>query len=150
MNKLRSRVAGLVLAVTAPAAILLPMGLAQAAPASTASTTTKQIAVSTLNQDLRVTLTAIRGPNDGGAPAATVKITAYQQSAGEWKLIGRHTVGQRNAWFWNVLTGPGAICRFSTSNVPPDPMRVRLLVSPSIGCSATYKFHLANGALAAG
>jgi hypothetical protein len=83
------------------------------------------------------------------APAATVKIAAYQQSAGQWKLIGRHTVGQRNAWFWNVLTGPGAICRFSTSNLPPDRMRVRLLVSPSIGCSATYKFHIANGALAA-
>jgi hypothetical protein len=150
MSKLRYRVAGLVLAVTAPAAILLPMGLANASPASTASPATKQIAVSTLNQDLRVTLTAIRGPNDGGAPAATVRIAAYQQSAGEWKLIGRHTVGQRNAWFWNVVTGPGAICGFSTSNVPPERMRVRLLVSPSIGCSATYKFRVANGALVAG
>jgi len=152
MNKLRSRVAGLVLAVTAPAAILLPMGLAHASPASTASTTSKQIAVSTLNQDFRATLTAIRGPSQGGAPTATVKIAAYKKSAGEWKLIGRQTVGQRNAWFWNVVTGPQAICRFSASDVSPDRLEVRLLVSPSIGCSvATYKFHIDKyGALVAG
>src|SRR5215469_8552189 len=74
MNKLTSRTAGLVLAVTASFAILLPLGLAHAAPASTASTTTKQIAVSTLGQDFRTALTAIRGPSHGGAPAATVKV----------------------------------------------------------------------------
>jgi hypothetical protein len=150
MNNLRSRVAGLVLAVTAPAAILLPMGLAHASPVPAASTTTKQIAVSTLNQDFRATLTAIRGPSQGGAPVATVKIAAYKRSAGEWKLIGRQTVGHRNAWFWNVVTGPHAICQFSTGDVSPDPMRVKLLVSPAIGCSTTNKFHLANGALVAG
>jgi hypothetical protein len=150
MNKLRFRVAGLVLAATAPAAILLPMGLAHAWPAPAAATTSRQIAVSTLNQDLRVTLTAVRGPSQGGAPVATVKITAYQRSAGKWTLTGRRTVGQPNAWFWNVVTGGHAVCQFATSDVSPDPIRVRLLVSPAIGCSATYKFHLAEGALVTG
>ncbi len=148
MNKLRSRVAGLALAVTASAAILFPLGLAHASLTST----TKQIAVSTLGQDFRVTLTAVRGPSQGGAAVATVKVAAYQRSAGEWKLIGRQTVGQSNAWFWNAVTGEGAICLFSTSDFSPYPMEVRLLVSDSIGCSAaTYNFHLDKyGTLVAG
>ena len=41
------------------------------------------------------------------------------------------------------MTGEGAICRFSTSDLSPYPIEVRLLVSDSIGCSgATYNFHL--------
>jgi hypothetical protein len=152
MNNLQSRVAGLVLAVAASAAVLLPLGLAQASPTSTATTTTKQIAVSTLGQDFRATLTAVRGPSEGGAPAATVRLAVYQRSAGEWKLIGRQTVGQANALFWNVVTGDDAICRFSTSDAAPYPMEVRLLVSDSVGCSAaTYNFHLDKyGTLVAG
>jgi hypothetical protein len=143
MNKLRSRVAGLVLAVTASSAILVPLGVAHASPVSTAATTTKQIAVSTLGQDFRATLTAVRGPSEGGVPTATVRVAVYKWSAGEWKLVGRQTVGESNAWFWNVVTGGHAICRFSTSDVSPYPIEVRLLVSPSIGCSvATYNFHI--------
>jgi len=152
MNKLRSRTAGLVLAVTASFAIVLPLGLAHAAPTSTASTITKQIAVSTLGQDFRATLTAVRGPSGGGVPAATVKVAVYERSAGEWRLIGRQTVGGNNAWFWNVVTGRGPICQFSTSDTSPYPMEVRLLVSASVGCSeATYNFHIDKyGALVAG
>jgi hypothetical protein len=142
MNILRSRVGGLVLSVTASSAILFPLGLAHASP-NPAAATTRQIAVSTLSQDFRATLTATRGPSGGGAAAATVSVAVYQRSAGDWKLIGRQTVGQRNSWFWNVVTGRDAVCRFSTSNVAPYPMEVRLLVSPSIGCSdATYNFHV--------
>jgi hypothetical protein len=143
MNKQRSRVAGLVLAVTASSAILVPRGLAHASPVSTTATTTKQIAVSTLGSDFRATLTAVRGPSEGGAPASTVRVSVYKWSAGEWKLIGRQTVGESNAWFWNVVTGGHAICRFSTSDVSPYPMEIRLLMSPSIGCSvSTYNFHI--------
>ena len=93
MNRLRARVAGLVLAVTAPAAVLLPLGLANAPPTQAAATSTKQIAVSTLGQDFRATLTAVRGPSEGGAAVATVRVAAYKRSAGEWQLIGRQTVG---------------------------------------------------------
>lgn len=152
MGKLRARVAGLVLAVAAPAAILLPSGLANASPTATAVTTTRQIAVSTLGQDFRVTLTALRGPGQGGAAAATVTVAAYKQSAGKWKLIGRQTVGESNAWFWNVVTGADAICQLSASDVSPYPVEVRLLVSSSLGCSAaTYNFHIDKyGAFVAG
>src|SRR5262249_53092251 len=117
MNKLQSLAAGLALAVTAASATLLPLGLAHAAPPPAAGATTRQIAVSTLGQDLRATLTAIRGPGNGaGAPAATVNVAVYQRSAGKWKLIGQQPVGARNAWFWNVVTGDGGICLFSTSD----------------------------------
>ena len=152
MNKFRSRVTGLVLAASALSAIALPLGLAQASSASTTSATTKQIAMSTLSQDFQARLTAIRGPSQGGAAAATVKVAVYRRSAGHWKLIGQQTVGQGNAWFWNVVTGQDAICRFATSDVAPYPMEVRLLVSSSIGCSdATYNFHIDKyGAFVAG
>jgi hypothetical protein len=152
MNKLRSRTAGLAVAIIASTATLLPLGLAHASPPSAAATTTKQIAVSTLGQDFRASLTALRGPADRGAPTATVKVAVFKRSAGAWRLIGRLRVGATNAWFWNVVTGRGAICQFSTSNVPPYPMQVRLLVSPSIGCSdVTYNFHIDNdGAFVAG
>jgi hypothetical protein len=131
------------LAITALSATLLPLGLAHASAPSTAGAATKQIAVSTLGQDFRASLTAVRGPGNGGAPAATVSVAVYKRSAGAWRLIGRQTVGANNAWFWNVVTGRGAICQFSASDVAPFPMQVRLLVSPSIGCSdATYNFHI--------
>jgi hypothetical protein len=143
LKQRRLRLAGLVLALAALFAILVPLAMARAAPGPTASTTTRQIAVSTLDNDFRTTLTAIRGPSEGGAPVATVKVAAYQRSGGGWKLIGRQTVGDPNSWFWNVVTGPGAVCRFSTSDVAPHPIEVRLLVSQSIGCSeVTYNFHV--------
>jgi hypothetical protein len=152
MGQLRARVAGLVLAVAAPAAILFPSGLASASPAATAAATTRQIAVSTLGQDFRVTLTATRGPGQSGAAAATVAVAAYERSAGEWKLIGRQTVGGSNAWFWNVVSGADAVCQFSASDVSPYPVEVRLFVSSSLGCSvATYNFHIDKyGAFVAG
>lgn len=152
MNKLRSRVTGLALAVSAVAAVLLPAGLADAS-ARPAASPASRIAVSTLGTDLRVTLTAIRGPSQGGgSPVATVKVAAYRRSAGKWKLIGRQTVGRSNAWFWNVVAGEDAVCQFSTSGLSPYPMAIRLLVSDSIGCSAvTYNFHVDKyGALVPG
>jgi len=143
MKNLRSRILGLLLTGAAVPAIMLPVGLAHASPQAPSSTGTAQIAVITLGQDVRTTLTAVRGSGGGGTPVATVRLAAYERSAGKWKLIGRQLVGQPNAWFWNVVTGKGAICRFSASGQSPYPIEVRLLVSDSIGCSAaTYNFHI--------
>ena len=144
MNKLRSRAAGLALALTATSAGLLSLGLTSASATPAAGATIRQIAVSTLGQDFRATLTAIRGSGAGaGAPTATVELAVYQRTAGKWKLIGQQVVGARNAWFWNVATGDGGICLFSTSGLSPHPIQVRPLVDDSIGCSAaTYNFHL--------
>ncbi len=62
MNKLRSRVAELVLSVAAVSAVLLPVGIADASPKPAASPATR-IALSQLGTDFRVTLTAIQGPS---------------------------------------------------------------------------------------
>jgi len=152
MKNLRSRILGLLLASTAVAAIMLPVSLAHASPQHASSTATAQIAVTTLGTDFRTTLTAVRGSGGGGTPVATVRVAAFERSAGKWKLIGRQLVGERNSWFWNVVTGKDAICRFSASGQSPYPIEVRLLVSDSIGCSAaTYNFHIDKyGALVPG
>jgi hypothetical protein len=144
MNKLRSRAAGLALVLTATSAGLLSLDLTHASAAPAAGTTTRQIAVSTLGQDFRATLTAVRGPGTGsGAPAATVELAVYERHAGTWKLIGRQPVGAPNAWFWNVVTADGGICLFSASGLSPYPIQVRPLFDDSVGCSAvTYNFHL--------
>jgi hypothetical protein len=70
----------------------------------------------------------------------------------EWKSLGRLTVGDRNGWFWNVVAGPGGICRLSTSDIDPYPIELRPLVSASLGCSpVNYNFHVDEyGALAPG
>lgn len=144
MKNLRSRIPGLLLTGTAVPAVMLPLSLAHASPQHASSAATAQIAVTSLGKDFRTTLTAVRGSgNGGGTPVATVRVAAYERSAGRWKLVGRQLVGQRNAWFWNVVTGKDAICRFSASGQSPYPIEVRLLVSDSIGCSAvTYNFHI--------
>lgn len=62
---------------------------------------------------------------------------------GSGRLIGRQTVGDPKAWFWKVVTGDGAIYRFSAAMSPPYPIEVRLLASESIGCfEATDHFHI--------
>jgi hypothetical protein len=129
------------------------MGLAHASPKPAASPTATRIAASTLGPGFRATLTAVRGPSGGGGtPAATVTIAVYERSGGEWKLIGRQTVGHSHAWFWDVVTGEDAICQFSTRSLPPYPIQIRLLVTDSLGCSAaTYNFHVDKyGALVPG
>jgi len=123
-------------------AALLPLGLSDASATPAVGPTIRQIAVSTLGPDFRATLIATRGPG-GAPPAATVKLAVYERSAGKWKLIGRQIVGASNGWFWNVVSGDSGICLFSASGLSPYPIQVRLLVSPSIGCSSvTYNFHL--------
>lgn len=132
-------VAGLLLAAAIPSAIFGSASATSDSPASVAST---QIAVSTLGPDMRVTLTAVQGPTEG-VPTATVRVAAYRRSGGEWRFAGRQRVGDRDGWWWNVVTGSHAICRFSVSDVAPYPIEVRPLVTPSIGCSeATYNFHI--------
>jgi hypothetical protein len=144
MNKLRCRAAGLALALTVTSASLLSLGLANASATPAAGATTRQIAASTLSQDFRATLTAIRSSGTGGGPpAATVELAVYQRTAGKWKLTGQQVVGAPNSWFWKVVTSDGGICLFSTSSLSPYPIQVRPLVDANIGCSAvTYNFHL--------
>jgi hypothetical protein len=44
----------------------------------------------------------------------------------------------------------GAVCSLSTSDTATHPTELSLLITPSIGCSDTYRFHIDKGRLVAG
>jgi hypothetical protein len=118
---------------------LLAIGSASAATDAAAVGATKRLASATLDRDIRVTVQAVQGSDD----SATVFVSVAEFVDGAWKPLGRQPVGDSGVWLWPVVTDAGAICRFSTSDVEPYSIEVRLLVSPSIGCSpATYNFHV--------
>lgn len=99
----------------------------------------------------RVTLVAINEMDDPNAPSATVKISAFQLDDGSWERLGDAlTVGSRGGFFWNVITGPQAIRDFSVSNDAPERVTVSLLITPSIGFSELFRFHVENGRLVEG
>ena len=105
-----------------------------------------------VSNGFRVQVTAIRVPESGAAPdAATVRIAAFRRAGDSWNRLGSAlTVGQRAGWFWNVVTGRYGI-RSLTLAQPGGryPIRValKLLVSPSIGPSATFRFIVDQGRL---
>lgn len=135
-------------AIAAATVALTGASPAQAAPAPEADATHQVIASSTLGTDVRVTVTAVRSTAD--PLAATVKLSLYTYTDGAWHRADQTTVGGTDSWFWYPLTGPQAVCTFSTSSTPPDPIGVSLLVTPSIGCSPLYQYSVVNGHLVAG
>jgi hypothetical protein len=113
----------------------------------------KVIATASSN-GFRVTVRAIRESTEGNEPeTATVKIAAFQRSGGEWHRLGRAlTVGTPSSWFWNVVTRPYGVRRLTLA-LPggryPQRISLRLLITPSIGPSATYRFVVDQGQLVA-
>ncbi|MFG2741710.1 hypothetical protein ACGFY0_16870 [Streptomyces chartreusis] len=114
---------------------------AKAAPA-------KQIASSVLGGDYKITLTALRSPED--ELAASVRLQVFTRSGGAWKESDRVTVGDVDGWFWYPLTGKGAVCDFATASTEPAPLTVSLLVTPSIGCSDPVHYLVKEGRVYAG
>ncbi|WP_306474091.1 hypothetical protein [Streptomyces sp. Ru87] len=106
------------------------------------------IASSTLGEDRRITLTAVRSAGDG--TAATVRLATFVHDGGGWIPEDRVVVGERGGWFWYPLTGSGAVCEFSTSSAGDAPIAVSLLITPSIGCSDVHRFHIENGEIVPG
>jgi hypothetical protein len=138
-------------------ALLLALGAAIAATAlllipnlaSTASPADAKVIAKTTANGFRVTLTAIKG-SDGGLPSATVEITAFVRQTSGWQSLGQPlTVGDTDAFFWNVVTGPHSL-RLTVATDTPERVKVRLLVTPSIGWSDVYTFHVENGTLVQG
>ena len=115
-------------------------------PAAADGAQTAVVARSVL-QDTKAVLTATRTAD----LTATVRLTVYRRAHGDWHSTGTQVVGKRRGWFWFVVSGPHAVCRFSVSNTPRRAVAVRLLVTPSIGCAAkTQRFHVENGRLVSG
>ena len=127
------------------------LALALLLPASAAAAQQRVIGTAVSN-GFQVQVTAIRVPQPGSEPdAATVKIAAFEQSGSSWARLGRaHTVGQRAGWFWNVVTRPYGVRSLTLARPGgkyPSRIALKLLVSPSIGPSATFRFIIDRGRL---
>ncbi|MFF4507815.1 hypothetical protein [Streptomyces sp. NPDC001401] len=137
--------------VTLLAAAVLGTAGATASNAETAAPQTQQtqqIASSVLGSDYKITLTALRSPED--EYAASVQLKVYTHDSGTWKESDRVTVGDVDGWFWYPLTGSHAVCDFSTASTEPAPLDVSLMITPSIGCSEPAHYVVKQGRVYAG
>ncbi|MFI8166328.1 hypothetical protein ACIGAN_08200 [Streptomyces sp. NPDC085931] len=139
---------GATAALTLTLAAALGAAGAGASSAGTTAPQTRQIASSTLGSDYRITLTALRSPQD--EYAASVRLQVFTQSGGAWKESDRVTVGEVDGWFWYPLTGKGAVCEFATASTEPAPVTVSLLLTPSLGCSEPAHYTVREGRVYAG
>ncbi|MFF8813143.1 hypothetical protein [Streptomyces pactum] len=145
--------AGALAAGAATVVGVVPAGAAGAAEAGRhhpprTTPETRTIATSTLGDDIRVTLTAVRSTQDD--LAANVRLSTYTMDRGHWKLQDTEQVGKKDSWFWFPLTGSGAVCEFSTASRPPQRIKVQLLITPSIGCSPVHRFQVRDGRIVTG
>lgn len=143
--------------------LLLPLALAAGAALAVAfvglgsaeagaSAKEHRIIATATSNGFRVTVRAIREPEPGDEPdAATVRIAAFERSGGEWVRLGRTlTVGTEAGWFWKVVThryGVRQLTLAQPGGEYPERIALRLLISPSIGPSATYRFVVEQGRL---
>lgn len=120
-----------------------------------AGATTQQqqrIVAAAASNGFRVTVRAIRVPEPGNEPdSATVKIAAFKRSAGTWHRLGRPLiVGTQAGWFWNVVTRAYGVRQLTLARPGgryPERIALKVLISPSIGPSATYRFVTDQGRL---
>jgi hypothetical protein len=136
-------------AVAAAAGLVALTVYALQPAASSTATDQKVIAASTSN-GFRVSVTAYEG-GDSGMPTATVKIAAFERRNGAWAQLGSALrIGARDGWFWYVVTSPHTVKDFCVSTDVPERVSIRLLITPSIGWSALYRFHVDDGVLVRG
>jgi hypothetical protein len=142
--------------------LLFPLAVAATAAVAvvfmgegSAETASQQRVIATASSNgFRVTVRAIREAGPGNEPdTATVRIAAFKRSGGEWSPLGRAlTVGTPSSWFWNVVTRPYGVRRLTLAlpgGTFPERISLRLLISPAIGPSATYRFVVDQGRLIA-
>jgi hypothetical protein len=101
----------------------------------------RQIAAATLSR-FKVVLTITRGP--GSPPLGTVTAAGYRRSGAGWKLIATKRIGKTNGWFW-FSTDTCSLTTTQLKGVSPvimvDSIKVSLLITPAIGCSAPLSKH---------
>jgi hypothetical protein len=135
------------LAAAAAALALAPLG--QGGAEAGAVRAQKRVIGTATSNGFRVKVTAVRTTQDN----ATVKIAAFERSGGAWDRLGRPlVVGQRSGWFWNVVTRPfgvRSLALFRPGGRFPTRIALRLLISPSIGPSGTFRFVVDRGRLVA-
>ena len=134
------------LAAVAVALAFAPMGQGSAEAGALAQ---KRVIGTAVSNGFRVKVTAVRTTGD----MATVKVAAFERVRGAWDRLGRpRVVGQRSGWFWNVVTRPFGVRSLTLSRPGgrfPARIALKLLVSPSIGPSGTFRFVVDRGRLVA-
>jgi hypothetical protein len=106
----------------------------------------QNVIASSTARNFRVDIIAAR-TGGGAAPTATVYVNAYIRRAGGWRSLGELRLGARNQFFWDALTGAHAVGELTIANSEPAGGSVRLLLSPALGWSPLYHFHLSHGRL---
>jgi hypothetical protein len=131
------------------------LGVAFAAQSSVATSAgapmiERKVIASATAPGFRLQVVALKGV-DQTPPTATVKVVAFDRANGVWRQLGRPLlIGARQGFFWNVVTGPHALRRFSISNDEPQRGTLQLLLTPSIGWSSLFRFHIESGGLVLG
>jgi hypothetical protein len=133
------------------AAIAVALGVQSLAAASVdAPNIQRKVIASATAPGFRLQVVALKSV-DQTPPTATVKVVAFQRANGEWRQLGRPLlIGTREGFFWNVVTGPHALRQFSISNDEPQRGTLQLLITPSIGWSPLFRFHIEDGRLVRG
>lgn len=119
-------------------------------PALSSTTTDQKVVASSTSNAFRVVVTAYKG-GDSDSPTATVKVAALERNEDGWVQLGSALrIGARNGWFWYVVTGPHSIRDFTLSTDVPERAAISLLITPSVGWSDLYRFHVEGGKLVRG
>lgn len=119
--------------------LLTVIGLATAVAAVSATGASqpqqRRIAVTRLS-GFKVVLTITR--SSGHPLRGTVTAAGYRPAGTHWKLIATKRIGKANGWFWFSTD----TCSLTTQlkGVAPtravDSIKVRLLITPALGCRA--------------
>ncbi|HEY8456841.1 MAG TPA: hypothetical protein VIL34_14720 [Actinopolymorphaceae bacterium] len=127
--------------------VLTPSTAAAAGAGVRADTETDGTVVASANtQQVRFVVTA--QPRSGAQnepPEASVDVAAFERRGGEWASVGRQSLDE--TWFWEVVTGPQAVCRLSLSEHPEPRLTLSLRYSPSLGCAEPTRFAVVDGEL---
>ena len=101
----------------------------------------RQVAAATLSR-FKVVITITRG--SGSPPMGTVTAAGYRRSGTQWQLIARKRIGNANGWFW-FSTETCSLTITQLKGVSPvnavDSIKVSLLITPALGCSAPISQH---------
>ena len=68
----------------------------------------------------------------------------------KWKALGRVRVGRPDGFFWKVQTGPRSIRQFAISTASPQRVTLQVHVTPALGWSLVYAFHVEHGKYVSG
>ncbi len=110
----------------------------------------RRTVATTLAGGFRVQVEAIRVAG-GDAPEALVRVSAFERRGGTWRRLGDPLpvvpAPDTDRFFWNVVTGAGALKGFSVTTSAPQRVALRVLITPSIGFSDVNRYVVRGGRL---